>query len=59
MRYEHSLFRQNNLILGYTAWGQGWHNNHHYDPKSFDFGKVVSGKWWEWDPVRIFIPFLK
>ncbi len=44
----------NNLFLGYFAWGQGWHNNHHYDPKSFDFGKGVSGKWWEWDPCKIF-----
>lgn len=44
----------NNLILGYLAWGQGWHNNHHYDPKSFDFGKSISGKWWEWDPTKIF-----
>jgi len=49
----------NNLIFGYLAWGQGWHNNHHHDPKSFDFGKGISGKWWEWDPARIFIPFLK
>jgi stearoyl-CoA desaturase (delta-9 desaturase) len=50
---------QNNLILGYTAWGQGWHNNHHHDPKSFDFGKSISGNWWEWDPSSIFKPFLK
>lgn len=50
---------QNNLILGYTAWGQGWHNNHHHDPKSFDFGKSISGKWWEWDPCNIFKIFLK
>ena len=50
---------QNNFILGYTAWGQGWHNNHHHDPKSYDFGKAVSGKWWEWDPSNIFKPFLK
>jgi stearoyl-CoA desaturase (delta-9 desaturase) len=49
----------NNILLGYLAWGQGWHNNHHYDPKSFDFGSVTNGKWWEWDPARIFIPFLK
>lgn len=49
---------QNNLILGYTAWGQGWHNNHHHDPKSFDFGRSVSGKWWEWDPCNIFKLFL-
>lgn len=49
---------QNNLILGYLAWGQGWHNNHHYDPKSFDFGKSISNKWWEYDPCNIFKPFL-
>lgn len=48
----------NNFILGYLGWGQGWHNNHHYDPKSFDFGKSVSNKWWEWDPCKIFKPFL-
>ncbi len=49
----------NNLALGYLTWGQGWHNNHHYSPKSFDFGKGVSGKWWEWDPCRIFLPLLR
>lgn len=50
---------QNNVVLGYLGWGQGWHNNHHHDPKSFDFGKSVSGKWWEWDPSTIFLPLLK
>ena len=45
---------QNNFILGYLAWGQGWHNNHHQDPKSFDFGTSISGKWWEFDPCRLF-----
>lgn len=49
---------QNNVILGYLGWGQGWHNNHHYDPKSYDFGTSISGKWWEYDPCRIFLPFL-
>jgi len=49
---------QNNMFLGYFAWGQGWHNNHHHDPKSFDFGTSVSGKWWEYDPCRIFLPLL-
>lgn len=49
----------NNLLLGYFAWGQGWHNNHHYDPKSFDFGKSISKKWWEWDPCNLFLKFLK
>lgn len=49
----------NNLFLGYLTWGQGWHNNHHYQPKSFDFGKSISGKWWEFDPCRIFLPLLR
>jgi len=50
---------QNNLLLAYTTWGQGWHNNHHYAPASFDFGSGVSGKWWEYDPARLFKLFLK
>jgi fatty-acid desaturase len=41
--------------LGYLAWGQGWHNNHHRYPGRFDFGI----KWWEIDPCKIFIPLLK
>ena len=49
---------QNNPILGYLAWGQGWHNNHHYKASAYDFGSGVSGKWWEVDPCRIFKPFL-
>lgn len=48
----------NNLILGYTAWGQGWHNNHHANPGSYDFGRGVSGKWWEVDISLIFLPFV-
>lgn len=50
---------QNNLILGYLAWGQGWHNNHHCHPRSYDFGKGISNKWWEWDPSNIFLPFIR
>jgi fatty-acid desaturase len=49
---------QNNILLGYLCWGQGWHNNHHYDPKAFDFGSGISNKWWEIDPCRIFKIFL-
>jgi fatty-acid desaturase len=49
---------QNNFILGYLGWGQGWHNNHHWSPASYDFGSGVSGKWWEWDPCKIFLPLL-
>lgn len=49
---------QNNPILGYLTWGQAWHNNHHYKASSFDFGSGVSGKWWEFDPSRLFKIFL-
>jgi len=56
--FETNDYSQNNFILGYLGWGQGWHNNHHYDPKSFDFGSSVSGKWWEFDPCRLFKVFL-
>lgn len=42
-------------LLGYLAWGQGWHNNHHQHPGRFNFGV----KWWEFDPCRLFIPLLK
>lgn len=49
----------NNLILGYLGWGLGWHNNHHAKPTNYDLGTSTSKKWWEFDPAKIFIPFLK
>ena len=49
---------QNNPILGYLTWGQCWHNNHHHKASSYDFGSGISGKWWEFDPCRIFLPLL-
>jgi stearoyl-CoA desaturase (delta-9 desaturase) len=49
----------NHPILGLLAWGQGWHNNHHHSPASYDFGTGVSGKWWEVDTSKIFLPLLK
>jgi stearoyl-CoA desaturase (delta-9 desaturase) len=57
--YDVKDLSQNNVILGYLGWGQGWHNNHHAHPANYDFGSGTSGKWWEWDPCRIFIPFLR
>jgi fatty-acid desaturase len=48
----------NNPIMGFLTWGQGWHNNHHYSPSSYDFGNGVSNKWWEVDPCRIFLLFI-
>lgn len=49
---------QNNIIMGFLCWGQGWHNNHHYNKASYDFGKTISGKWWEYDPCLLWKWFL-
>ena len=46
-------------ILGILDWGNGWHNNHHHNQSSFDFGSGVSGKWYEFDACRLFKPLLK
>lgn len=32
--------------LGYAAWGEGWHNNHHANPRRWNFG---GQRWWEID----------
>jgi len=50
---------RNVSALGYFGWGNGWHNNHHHNQGSFDFGSGMSNKWWEFDPCKIFIPFIK
>jgi stearoyl-CoA desaturase (delta-9 desaturase) len=46
-------------FLGYLAWGNGWHNNHHAQPSSYDFGKGVSGRLTEFDPCVIFLPLIE
>lgn len=44
--------------IGYFHWGSGWHNNHHQQPSSFDFGATVSGRSHEFDPCMILMmPF--
>jgi fatty-acid desaturase len=45
--------------LALITWGQCWHNNHHEQPLKYDFGTGVSGKWWEFDPCRIFLFLFK
>ena len=57
--FDTSDWSTNVPVLGFLCWGQGWHNNHHARPGAFDFGTGVSGKWWEFDPCRLFKPFLK
>jgi stearoyl-CoA desaturase (delta-9 desaturase) len=48
-------FSVNNWLLWFVSLGEAWHNNHHYDPKSFSF-KV---KWWEFDPSAAIIRLVK
>ena len=44
--------------LGYFHWGSGWHNNHHKEASSFDFGTTVSGRPHEFDPCMVLVlPF--
>lgn len=35
--------------------GEGWHNNHHHNPKSF----TTKEKWWEWDMAGSLIRLVK
>lgn len=42
---------RNNLIVGYLALGEGWHNNHHAFPTSARHGL----RWWQFDLSYCFI----
>jgi fatty-acid desaturase len=43
--YETSDDSRNNFLVGIFAAGEGWHNNHHADPRSARHGH----RWWELD----------
>lgn len=45
----------NNPWLWPLILGEAWHNNHHADPKNFNFGR----KWYEFDPTRWLIALLR
>lgn len=45
----------NNPIVAMLTWGEGWHNNHHYDQISARHGH----KWWEFDITYQVIRLLK
>lgn len=45
----------NNRFFGYLFWGEGWHNNHHANPRKYQFGE----QWWEWDPAAKIISWIK
>lgn len=57
--YERNDLSTNVPWLAYITWGQCWHNNHHEHPANYDFGSSTSGKWWEYDPCRIFLYLIK
>jgi fatty-acid desaturase len=45
---------RNNIIVGLISNGEGWHNNHHADPRSARHGH----RWWELDNTWLTIRFL-
>ena len=52
--YETDEDSRNNIIIGFLANGEGWHNNHHADPRSARHGH----HWWEIDVTWLTIRLL-
>jgi fatty-acid desaturase len=52
--YETRDHSHNHLLLGYLSNGEGWHNNHHADPRSAKHGH----RWWELDVAYLTIRLL-
>jgi fatty-acid desaturase len=52
--YETGESSRNNVIIGILASGEGWHNNHHADPRSARHGHT----WWEFDTTWLTIRML-
>src|ERR1700716_2974414 len=52
--YETDEDSRNNIIVGLIANGEGWHNNHHADPRSARHGH----RWWEIDNTYLTIRVL-
>lgn len=49
--YPNNDQSRNNLVFGYLALGEGWHNNHHAFPTSARHGL----RWWQFDLSYCFI----
>lgn len=41
----------NHILAWILSLGEGWHNNHHHDPKKYRHGE----RWWELDPSAFII----
>lgn len=46
---------KNHWFISLILWGEGWHNNHHHNPKSY----TTKIKWWEFDPLAYVIKLIK
>jgi stearoyl-CoA desaturase (delta-9 desaturase) len=45
--YATGEYSRNNWLVAVLTSGEGWHNNHHADPRSARHGH----RWWELDPI--------
>jgi fatty-acid desaturase len=52
--YETDERSRNNIVVGLLSNGEGWHNNHHADPRSAAHGH----RWWELDVTYLTIKAL-
>ena len=52
--YETDEASRNNVLIGLISSGEGWHNNHHADPRSARHGH----RWWELDVTWLTIRLL-
>jgi fatty-acid desaturase len=52
--YETGEDSRNNVLIGLLANGEGWHNNHHADPRGARHGH----KWWEFDLTNVILRIL-
>ena len=46
---------RNNWLIALLTGGEGWHNNHHHDPRSWSFRR----RWWEIDPGALFVAAIR
>lgn len=53
--YETDEGSRNHMLVGLISHGEGWHNNHHADPRSARHGH----RWWEFDLTWLTIRFLQ
>lgn len=53
--YQTNDGSRNNPLIGFIANGEGWHNNHHADPRSARHGH----QWWELDVAYLTIRALE